>query len=191
MATKIHIFLSHGTLILFVVHAWGQDTLPWPIRKRKLYWRMVGQIFVLKLNWHPCCRPPAKFLAKELPGRANLWNQVCMQVWMSMRGQKPNYESSPKSETFATEFLQWIFTHHRFFLISLTTLRFSSLFSVYLTSVPSPCFFLEQFLKPAANPTALKFMLNFWTYPVQVGAKSGRTSRASSNSDDSNCAFGK
>lgn len=114
MATKIHIFLSHGTLILFVVCAWGQDTLPWPIRKRKLYWRMVGQIFVLKLNWHPCCRPPAKFLAKELPGWANPWNQVCMQVWMSMRAQKPNYESSPKSETFGTEFLQWIFTHHRF-----------------------------------------------------------------------------
>lgn len=191
MATKIHIFLSHGTLILFVVHAWGQDTLPWPIRKRKLYWRMVGQIFVLKLNWNPCCRPPAKFLAKELPGWANLWNQVCMQVWMSMRAQKPNYESSPKSETFATEFLQWIFTHHRFFFnFSDHSQVFIPIFCIsHICSLTM--FFLEQFLKPAANPAALKFMLNFWTYPVQVGAKSGRTSQASSNSDDSNCAFGK
>lgn len=82
MATKIHIFLSHGTLILFVVRAWGQDTLPWPIKKRKLYWKMVGQIFVLKLNWHLCCRPqPNSWLKNCQVERIYGTKFVCRCEW--------------------------------------------------------------------------------------------------------------
>lgn len=79
---------------------------------------------------------------------------------MSMRPQKPNDESSPSQTLSPQSFFSGFSLTTDFFNFSDHS-QVLSLFSAYLTSVPLLCFFLEHFLKPAANPAALKFMLNF------------------------------
>lgn len=136
-------------------------------KEKKLCWRMVGQISVLKLNWHPCCRAPAKFLAKGLPGWANLWNQVWMQVWVSMRPQKPNDESSPSQRLLPWSFFSG-FSHKFFFFNFSDHSQVLSLFYIALFCSLT-VFFSWAFLKACCQSNIPQVRVELLNLPCSSG----------------------
>lgn len=170
MATKIHIFVSHGAPVLFVVHAWGQDVLPWPIKKRKLYWRIVGQISVLKLNWHH---------AADLQPNSWLKNCQAEQIYGIKFVCRCEWAWDLRSQIMKVlpvrEFCHWVssvdFHSPQVILISLTTLRFCPYFLYISHLFPHRVFFLSifksllQLQQPSSScwtsePTLFKWVLN-------------------------------